>query len=156
MGAYHFFNDPEVRVKLHVERFGFAKNWTPCNEKVETNYTKNENSSYHMYPILMRAGYRIWVYSGDVDANVPITGTINWLQKLREDFHVKIDRPWREWWIRGRNKDEDQVAGMVWRLQNLTFVSVRGAGHMVPRDKPLAGATIIDHFLAGSELPEKQ
>lgn len=31
----------------------------------------------------MKAGYRIWVYSGDVDADVPITGTIKWLHELR-------------------------------------------------------------------------
>lgn len=76
----------------------------------------------------MKAGYRIWVYSGDVDADVPITGTLNWLQKLRDQFHVKINRPWREWWVRGRQPHEDQVGGMIWELQNLTFVSVRGAG----------------------------
>jgi hypothetical protein len=79
----------------------------------------------------MKEGYRVWVYSGDVDANVPITGTLKWLHELREEYHVKINRPWREWWVHGRHPHEDQVGGMIWELQNLTFVSVRGAGYII-------------------------
>lgn len=32
----------------------------------------------------MQAGYRVWVYSGDTDADVPVTGTKSWIQQLRE------------------------------------------------------------------------
>ena len=79
LGAFEFFNDENIRIHLHVDRFGFIKRWYPCSQEVEDKYVMNKNASYHLYPILMKAGYRIWVYSGDVDADVPITGTINWL-----------------------------------------------------------------------------
>ena len=101
-GAYDFFNDNNVRVHLNVQRFGFIRRWYPCNDEVEKQYVMDENATYSMYPILMKAGYKIWVYSGDVDADVPITGTLKWLHKLRDDFHVKVKRPWREWWVPGR------------------------------------------------------
>jgi len=42
------------------------------------NYTPF-NGSYYLYPTLIEKGYRIWVYSGDTDGAVPITGTIYWL-----------------------------------------------------------------------------
>jgi len=33
--------------------------------------------------------------------------------------------------------------------KNLTFTTVRGAGHMVPMDKPAAGLKILNEFLLG-------
>ena len=87
------------------------------------------NASYWLYPIMMKQGLRIWIYSGDVDADVPITGTLHWISKLREEHGLPVMEPWREWWIPGKHKHEDQVGGMVWSLKGLTFASVRGAGH---------------------------
>jgi serine carboxypeptidase-like clade 2 len=79
----------------------------------------------------MKAGLRVWVYSGDVDANVPLTGTKAWVVKLREQFSIKIIEPWREWWALGLHKYEDFVGGMVWKLQSFTLVSIKGAGYNI-------------------------
>lgn len=102
---------------------------------------------------MMEAGLRVWVYSGDVDADVPITGTLAWLNLLREERGLPVVAPWREWWTRGVHRHEDQVAGMVWQLKNLTFVTVKGAGHMVPKDKPKESYTLISSFINGQSLP---
>jgi serine carboxypeptidase-like clade 2 len=103
---------------------------------VADNYVSFANASIWIYPILMRAGLRVWVYSGDVDADVPITGTMSWRTSFKEEQRLAVIEPWREWWVKGLHRHEDQVGGMVWELTNLTFVSVRGAGHLVPKDKP--------------------
>lgn len=122
---------------------------------MEKNYVMFANASYWIYPIMMKEKLRIWVYSGDVDADVPITGTLMWLNKLREEQGLPIIEPWREWWVPGLHKHEDQVGGMVWQLKDITFVSVKGAGHMVPRDKKRESYTLIDSFLNGVALPDK-
>lgn len=53
------------------------------------------------------------------------------------------------------HKHEDQVGGMVWTLKGLTFASVKGAGHMVPKDKRKQAFVLVDSFLNGVSLPEK-
>jgi serine carboxypeptidase-like clade II len=98
----------------------------------------------------MKEKLRIWVYSGDLDADVPVTGTLTWLQRLREDYSIPIEEPWREWWVQGKHKHEDQVGGMSWSLRGLTYATVKGGGHMAPLDQPAAGAVLVNSFLSGN------
>jgi carboxypeptidase C (cathepsin A) len=42
---------------------------------------------------------------------------------------------------------------MVWKLRGLTFASVKGAGHMMPKDKRKEAAVILNAFLNGINLP---
>ena len=42
-----------------------------------------ENASYWLYPSLLKEKLKIWIFSGDVDADVPIPGTIKWLMRLK-------------------------------------------------------------------------
>lgn len=129
--------------------------FTECSDKVAHNYKMFANASYWIYPHLLKSGLRVWVYSGDVDADVPITGTLSWIRRLKEEVGLPVVHPWREWWVHGVHKHEDQVGGMVWGLRNMTFVSVRGAGHMVPRDKRKAAQVMFESFIAGQHLPYK-
>jgi serine carboxypeptidase-like clade 2 len=81
-----------------------------------------------LYPLLLKSGLRIWIYSGDVDANVPITGTLEWIYMLQKRGLLKEKNSWRSWFIPGDMTGELQVGGMVWNLNRLTFVSIREAG----------------------------
>jgi len=47
------------------------------------------------------------------------------------------------------------MAGMVWKLRGMSFVSVKGAGHMVPKDKPKEAQVMFESFISGNDLPEK-
>jgi hypothetical protein len=60
-GSELFFNDPVIRDALHVYEY-FSGNWSACSEAVSSNYKKNESQSYHIYPLLMQAGYRVVRY----------------------------------------------------------------------------------------------
>lgn len=46
-----------------------------------------------------------------------------------------------------------QVAGRIVEYEGLTFVTVRGAGHLVPLYKPSESLALIHSFLTGEELP---
>lgn len=96
-----------------------------------------------------------WVYSGDLDSFVPITGTKRWIGELRQQLSIPQKRVWREWWVPGRHVKEDQVGGFIWELRDLNFVSVKGAGFRAGTDQPKAMEEILTGFLSGKTLPYK-
>lgn len=86
---------------------------------------------------------------------MPITGTIWWLNQLRLDLNLDIIDNWRPWYKQGAagRLTETQVGGNVIEYNGLTFVSVRGAGHMVPQWAPISAYAMITNFLLGEPLP---
>jgi serine carboxypeptidase-like clade II len=54
-------------------------------------------ASYGYLPELVKSGLRIFYYSGDLDAIVPITGTIHWFDEFRTQFGHAVKRSWRPW-----------------------------------------------------------
>lgn len=149
-GISHWFNQASTQAALHVP----YRRFDACSDDVATNYTQFANASYWIYPILIKAGLRIWITEGDVDNSVPITGTMTWLNRMKTEFGLPVVDQWREWWVPGIHKFEDQVGGMVWKLRGLTFASVKGAGHMMPKDKKKEAAVILDCFLNNKDLPD--
>ena len=99
--------------------------------------------------------YKVWIYSGDVSGVVPLKGTLDWLEKFREEVHLPVMEPWREWWTKGLHVHEDQVAGMVWKLKNLTLVTVRAGGFYAARNRPQALEEVVGSYLSGGDLPRK-
>lgn len=45
---------------------------------------------------------------------------------------------------------------MTWTLRGLTFASVRGAGHMVPKDQKQSSFVLVNSFMEGVLLPFKE
>ena len=86
---------------------------------------------------------------------MPIVGTVQTLQKMREQFHIPVMEPWREWWLEGKHEGEDQVAGMVWKLSNITLVTVKEGGFQVGDNKPAEQEAILTYFLSSKDLPRK-
>lgn len=73
---------------------------------------------------------------------VPIQGTISWFEKYKKDFGAAVKKNWRPWYT-----NNNEFAGMVWELEGLTFISVSGAGHMVPTDRPRQAEEILNVFV---------
>ena len=44
---------------------------------------------------------------------------------------------------------------MVWELKDITFVTVRGAGHKVPMDQRAAAYVMLESFLKGESPPHR-
>ena len=100
-----------------------------------------------LYPRLIAAGLRVWIFSGDVDGIVPTSGSRTWVEglKLKEPEH------WRAWLLPD-GAFGPQVGGYVTTYQGLTFATVRGAGHMVPYTQPARAAHLFEAFLNNAPL----
>ena len=111
--------------------------WTQCSSVVDYSYEDLLSSMLPTYEALIDAGLEMVVFSGDVDAIVPVTGTKNWLAKLG----LEVKTPWTPW-----TDSEGQVGGYKVEYEGLTFLTVRDAGHMVPYCQPKRA---LDFFAAG-------
>ncbi|EFJ35996.1 serine carboxypeptidase-like enzyme [Selaginella moellendorffii] len=145
--AEKYFNRPDVQRALHAN--GTPNNvphpWTPCNYGILENWHDKAFSVLPIYKELIKAGLRIWVYSGDEDAMVPVTGTRYWIRSLK----LPIVNRWYPWYYM------DQVAGWSQTYKGLTFATVRGAGHEVPVLQPDRSLSLLEHYLRGKPLPKR-
>ncbi|GKE59044.1 serine carboxypeptidase II-2, partial [Tanacetum coccineum] len=128
-----------------------------------------------VYQELIASGLRIWIFSGDTDAVIPVTSTRYSIDAL----NLTTISPWRAWYEDGQawilyehrrlttyvlelelrkkkkenvNETEESVGGWTQKYEGLTFVTVRGAGHEVPLHKPQQALTLIKSFMAGTSM----
>lgn len=141
--AVRFFNRDDVQRALHANLTYLSYPYSACSGVIG----KWKDSPDTILPIirrLLKAGLRIWVYSGDADGRVPITSTRYSIKKLG----LKIKEEWRAWFHKG------QVAGWVEVYDGgLTLATVRGAGHQVPVLAPQQSLSLFSHFLSAHNLP---
>lgn len=84
--------------------------WTPCSDAVNSSYSMESRAAFTTLPNLVKYGLKIYYYSGDFDAMVPIQGTIDWLKRYRSDYGASVKKNWRTW-----SADSGaSFAGMVW------------------------------------------
>uniref|UniRef100_A0A4W3JTE1 Carboxypeptidase n=1 Tax=Callorhinchus milii TaxID=7868 RepID=A0A4W3JTE1_CALMI len=132
-----FLNDWAIRRALHVPNV--VQNWEICSSAVNLQYTRLYADMKDQYLKLLNQ-YRILVYNGDVDMACNFMGDQWFVESLQQLVTVNR-RPWLY------NKGVNQIGGFVKEFSNLAFVTIKGAGHMVPTDKPQAAFTIFSRFL---------
>lgn len=138
-GAYEYFRNSTVREAFHIP--ADAPVWEFC---VDLDYHDDfQHGSLYTYPHLIKSGLRVMVYSGDTDGSVPFIGSREWIQ---EKLNLGVKRDYASWWV------DNQVAGYNIEYDGLTFVTVKGAGHMVPQWKRPQAHYMINQFLKGQSL----
>ncbi|KAM3714376.1 hypothetical protein ACB098_01G329500 [Castanea mollissima] len=142
--AEKYYNRPEVQKAMHANVTGIPYKWTACSDVLIKSWNDSEFSMLPTYKNLIAAGLRIWVFSGDTDAVVPVTATRFSLNHL----NLTVKTRWYPWYA------GDQVGGWTEVYNGLTFASVRGAGHEVPLFQPKRAFILFKYFLAGKELPK--
>ncbi|XVE98617.1 hypothetical protein REPUB_Repub03eG0121900 [Reevesia pubescens] len=138
-----YFNLPEVQKALHVLPEAAPSKWETCSDIVSINWKDSPRTMLDVYRELIHAGLRIWIFSGDTDAVIPITSTRYSIDALK----LPTVKPWHAWY------DEGQVGGWNQEYDGLNFVSVRGAGHEVPLHRPKLALTLVKAFLSGTSMP---
>ncbi|XP_078092172.1 LOW QUALITY PROTEIN: lysosomal protective protein [Mustelus asterias] len=136
----NYLNDPRVRKALHIP--AFVQKWEMCSTAVNLAYQSLYTDMKDQYMKLLAARkYQILVYNGDVDMACNFLGDEWFVESLQQK--VTVNR--RTWLYKDENGD--QVGGFVKEFGNLAFLTIKGAGHMVPSDKPEASFTFFSRFL---------
>ncbi|KAL5830694.1 hypothetical protein ACOSQ4_016048 [Xanthoceras sorbifolium] len=121
---------------------GSVVTFDPCSELYVKSYlnTAEVQTALHVNLINWNG------CSGDVDSVVPVTSSRYSISSL----NLPIKTPWYPWYT---NKE---VGGYAVEYKGVTFVTVRGAGHLVPSYQPAPALTMISSFLEGNGEANQQ
>lgn len=144
-GAYmDYIQRSEVRKALHVGNTNFTSIGVVYRKLVP-----DFMGSAKMWLEELLENYRVMLYNGHLDIIVayhPSCSTYDSLSFSGSAAYAKAKRtPWYH---------DGKLAGYYRVAANLTEVMVRGAGHMVPADKPAASLGLISAFARGISLKE--
>ncbi|KAL0334827.1 UNVERIFIED_CONTAM: Serine carboxypeptidase-like 40 [Sesamum radiatum] len=140
-----YLNTPEVQKALHANVTGLPGPWEDCNYEINGDWQDQPDTVLPVIKRLMASGISVWIYSGDTDGIIPVTTTRYSMPKLG----APVKTPWYPWYSQG------EVGGYVVEYQNVTFVTIRGAGHFVPSYQPERALAFFSSFLEG-KLPPGQ
>ncbi|EFJ27736.1 serine carboxypeptidase-like enzyme [Selaginella moellendorffii] len=143
-----YLNDYRVQQALHANVTGLNYKWTMCDGPVQYYL---QDGSIDIVPLLqniVKTGLRVWVFSGDQDSVVPLTGTRTIINGLGKSLNLPATVPYTAWYLGG------QVAGWTQVYGNLTYATIRGAAHMVPYAQPARALLLFQTFLSGQTLPK--
>uniref|UniRef100_A0A3P9A556 Carboxypeptidase n=1 Tax=Esox lucius TaxID=8010 RepID=A0A3P9A556_ESOLU len=139
-----YLNNQYVKDALHISPLALA--WQICSAEVNFNYKRLYMDVRKQYLKLLGAlKYRVLVYNGDVDMACNFLGDEWFVESLQQQVEVKR-RPWTYY-----TGESQQVGGFVKEFSNLAFLTIKGSGHMVPTDKPVAAFTMFSRFI--NKLP---
>jgi len=138
-----YYNLPQVQKAFRANVTGIPYAWAGCSDVLSENWKDSPKSMLPIYRELIAAGLRIWVFSGDADAVVPLTATRYSIGAL----NLTTVTNWYPWY------EEEEVAGWCQVYKGLTLVTVRGAGHEVPLHRPQLAFKLFEHFLQDKPMP---
>ncbi|KAL6307995.1 serine carboxypeptidase [Sparassis latifolia] len=142
IGSY--LDRPDVRALLGVDP-SIVGNFSSCSEVVGHAFNDALDAMFptQLYiAALLERGIRTLIYVGANDwicnwvGNERMTLALEWTGQ--KDFTSK---PLTEWSVNGK------VAGLTRSSGPLTFVTIYGAGHMVPYDKPVESLAMVNRWL---------
>jgi len=141
---------PSTRSLLGVES---PSNFSACSSVVGRGFYAHMDkyavpTQYYVAGLLDR-GIRVLIYAGTFDWQCNWVANKLWVDKLEwSGKEAYRGAEWRDW----RLANGTEKAGETKRAGELTFATVRSAGHMVPHDKPAESLAMISRWLSGVEL----
>jgi carboxypeptidase C (cathepsin A) len=137
-----YLNNADVRKAIHVDGVNLPS-WTVCPG---VDYNANLVSLLPTYPDLIKA-YRVLIYSGDADACVPYNGSEEWTRKLG----IAPTNPWHSYYV--NSGGSNHVGGYVTNYgTNFQYVTIKHAGHMVPKFEPETAFYMFSQWLNNKPL----
>ncbi|KAJ1984635.1 hypothetical protein H4R34_000538 [Dimargaris verticillata] len=144
-----YLNRPEVKKELGAD----VDKYKGCNMNINLgfNLAGDWMKPYmRLLPDMLEAGVRMLVYAGDADFICNWYGNKAWSLALswsgKDALNAAADKPWVV--ASSTTKGKEYHAGDARSHENLTFLRVFGAGHMVPYDQPESALDMVNRWLA--------
>lgn len=136
-----------VQQAIHVQPPPSPSCWGLCSTADGFSYKSTvQNLPRDVYPYLIE-NIKVLIYNGDLDACVPYNDNQDWTANMGYST-AKAWGPWRV-----ETEGEKQIGGYAVEYDvgevdgAFEFRTVRGAGHMVPTDKPKEAFAMFCHFI---------
>ncbi|CAI5456294.1 unnamed protein product [Caenorhabditis angaria] len=145
-----WINQPDVRSALHVS--SAAGDWSACNDTVNGAYVQQHNDTTSVFQHMIDSGYplRVLIYNGDVDQACNYLGDQWFIEALATKNQIPVTKPRDAW------RYQTQIAGYAKKFDNqagftIDLLTVKGAGHMVPTDRPGPALQMIANFFRNQD-----
>ncbi|CAG9534619.1 unnamed protein product, partial [Cercopithifilaria johnstoni] len=116
-----YMNRAEVRNALYIPKH--LSRWDVCSDEITMSYKKIYNDMAPFIKEIINGGVRVLLYYGDTDM------ACNFI--MGQQFSASLNLP------KKKSKEpwmfNSQIAGFKTVYKGLTFLTVRGAGHMAPQ-----------------------
>ncbi|KAF1894623.1 hypothetical protein Lal_00033681 [Lupinus albus] len=142
--THSYLNSANVQEALHANVTKLKYDWESCSDLIFSSWGDSPSTTIPLLQEFLTNGLGVWIYSGDIDGIVPVTSTKYSVKMM--NFSTKTT--WYPWFF---NREVGGYAEVY--KEGLTFATVRGAGHEVPRYQPGRSLSLIRHFLKGTPLP---
>jgi len=143
-----YLNEPAVQQAIGVRPGTIPNggNWSGCASALlyDFNYA-SELPNYRQW--VAEGKLQMLIYNGDADYILSHMGNAAWINQGLNLTKTKEFSMWRG--------SDGQVAGYFEQYETagipFTFLTVKGAGHMVPKDRPRHALDMLSRFLAGGD-----
>ncbi|XP_072141767.1 lysosomal protective protein-like [Dermacentor andersoni] len=137
-GVTAYMNREDVKTALHVQES--PNQWLPCSDVVKYNIMYKDLREI-IKKISSSDKVRALFYHGDVDMVSNFLGAKWFIDNLRLQTLVTYEQ-----WL-----FQQQIGGYVeYYAGKIVYLTIKGAGHRVSRDKPPVSLQIITRFIASA------
>jgi len=148
-----YLNQPEVRKNLGASPALKNETIQFCNSDLFARFQASQDesrlhTSYFLENLLER-GVKVLIYVGALD------WICNWVgnHRMTEALEWYGAEAFRKESLKGWSLDkDDKAAGLFKTSGDLTFLTIYGAGHMVPYDKPDEALAMLDRWLSDEKF----
>lgn len=138
----NYLNRDDVKKAIHIPE-KLEQKFTTCFDEIQYTmiypFKKDGLAPFIRKLIASPRNLTLLVYNGDTDMMCNFIGD-EWFV---DDLNQRVISDYKPWHV------NDQVAGYVKHYEGITYMTVKGSGHMVPTDKPAEAAAMFDIFLYG-------
>ncbi|KAF7319293.1 Carboxypeptidase [Mycena chlorophos] len=149
----NFLTLPSTRSTLGVDP-AVPANFSSCSTFVLQDFLAHLDSlsapTQEYVAGLLERDVRVLIYAGNLDWTCNWRGNMAWTEALEwtgaEAFRGEELRAWS---VSATGENKTEPAGLVRSANGLTFLTIYGAGHMVPFDKPKESLDMLQRWLSG-------